>query len=216
MYGSRLILRENIRWRRYTAHQWLRNNKLGIHFIWQQFMLSENPGGESTTIRQKVRKLTHNAVSRCPAAEHDFQTTVLRFGSPIISQIWVYLREIVDLYKGIFARIAKKLSTTVLNLIVVSISLTAIFSNVGIRLGNYLRVCSPGFPVEVSKHSMMSGSLIISLFRVYLRETVELYSNIFVSILKKLSITVLEFHANLGIIRIENYCPAVDLIISQF
>ena len=69
---------------------------------------------------------------------------------------------------------------------------------------------------KFSKHSMMSGSLIISLFRVYLRETVELYRNIFVSIAKKLSITVLEFHANLGIIRIENYCPAVDLIISQF
>ena len=74
---------------------------------------------------------------------------------------------------------------------------------------------------KFSKHSMMSGSLIISLFRVYLRETVELYSNIFVSIAKKLQssiyvITVLEFHANLGIIRIEYYCPAVDLIISQF
>ena len=131
MYGNRLILRENIRWRRYTAHQWLRNNKLGIHFIWQQFMLSENPGGESTTIRQKV--------------------SLLRFGSPIISQVWVYLREIVDLYKGIFARIAKNLSTTVLNLIVVSISVTAIFSNVGIRLGNYLRVCGPVFVVEVFK-----------------------------------------------------------------
>ena len=172
-------------------------------------MLSENPGGESTTIRQKVSLL----ITPClDVRQQNMIFKLLRFGSPIISQIWVYLREIVDLYKGIFARIAKKLSTTVLNLIVVSISLTAIFSNLGIRLGNYLRVCGPGF----SKHSMMSDSLIISLFRVYLRETVELYSNIFVSIAKKLAIAVLEFHANLGIIRIENYCPAIDLIISQF
>ena len=123
MYGSRLILRENIRWRRYTAHQWLRNNKLGIHFIWQQFMLSENPGGESTTIRQKVSLLiTPGLDFRQP----NMIFKLLRFGSPIISQIWVYLREIVDLYKGIFARIAKKLSTTV-------------------------RVCGPGFAVEVFK-----------------------------------------------------------------
>ena len=148
VYGSRLILRENIRWRRYTAHQWLRNNKLGIHFIWQQFMLSENPGGESTTIRQKVSLL----ITPClDVRQPNMIFKLLRFGSPIISQIWVYLREIVDLYKGIFARIAKKLSTTVLNLIVVSISLTAIFSNVGIRLGNYLRVCGPVFAVEVFK-----------------------------------------------------------------
>ena len=33
-----------------------------------------------------------------------------------------------------------------------------------------------GLQSKFSKHSMMSGSLIISLFRVYLRETVELYS----------------------------------------
>ena len=132
MDGSRLILRENIRWRRYTAHQWLRNNKLGIHFIWQQFMLSENPGGESTTIRQKVSLL----ITPClDVRQPNMIFKLLRFGSPIISQIWVYLREIVDLYKGIFARI----------LIVVSISLTTIFSNVGIRLGNYLRVCSRSF-----------------------------------------------------------------------
>ena len=139
MYGSRLILRENIRWRRYTAHQWLRNNKLGIHFIWQQFMLSENPGGESTTIRQKVSLLITPCLDVRQPTDMIFK--LLCFGSPIISQIWVYLREIVDLYKGIFARIANKLSTAVLNLIVVSISLTAVFSNVGIRLGNYLRVC---------------------------------------------------------------------------
>ena len=147
MYGSRLILRENIRWRRYTTHQWLRNNKLGIHFIWQS-MLSENPGGESTTIRQKVSFL----ITPClDVRQPNMIFKLLRIGSPIISQVWVYLREIVDLYKGIFARIAKKLSTTVLNLIVVSISLTAIFSNVGIRLGNYLRVCGPVFAVEVFK-----------------------------------------------------------------
>ena len=41
-------------------------------------MLSENPGGESTTIRQNKVSNTHNAVSRCPAAEHDFQTTPFR------------------------------------------------------------------------------------------------------------------------------------------
>ena len=160
-------------------------------------MLSENPGGESTTIRQKVSLLITPGLD---VRQPNMIFKVLRFGSLIISQIWVYLREIVDLYKGIFTRIANKLSTTVFILIVVSISLTAIFSNVGIRLGNYLRVCGPGFAVEFSKHSMMFGSLIISLFRVYLRETVELYSNIFVSITKKLSITVLKFHANLGII----------------
>ena len=154
MYGSRLILRENIRWRRYTAHQWLRNNKRGIHFIWQQFMLSENPGGESTTIRQKVSLL----ITPClDVRQPNMIFKLLRFGSPIISQIWVYLREIVDLYKGIFARIANKLSTTVLNLIVVSISLTAIHANVGIRLGNYLRVCGPVFDVRQSDNFSVSG-----------------------------------------------------------
>ena len=111
-------------------------------------MLSENPGGESTTIRQKVSLLIMPCLD---VRQPNMIFKLLRFGSPIISQIWVYLRKIVDLYKGIFARIAKKLSTTVLNLIVVSISLTAIFSNVGIRLGNYLRVCGPVFAVEVFK-----------------------------------------------------------------
>ena len=73
--------------------------------------------GESTTIRQKVSLLI-NAVSRCPAAEHDFQTTPFRQSDNF--SISVYLREIVDfIYKGIFdfARIAMKLSSTVLNLL---------------------------------------------------------------------------------------------------
>ena len=42
---------------------------------------------------------------------------LLRFSSPSISQFRAHLREIVDLYKGIFARIDKKLSITVLNLL---------------------------------------------------------------------------------------------------
>ena len=61
-------------------------------------------------------KLTHNAVSRCVQMSGS-HFKLLRFSSPIISQFRVCLREIVDFYKGIFARIAKKLSITVLNLL---------------------------------------------------------------------------------------------------
>ena len=77
-------------------------------------MLSENHGGESTTIRQKVSLL----ITLClDVRQLNMIFKLFRFSSPIISQIWVYLREIVDLYKGIFSCIAKKLSTTVLNLL---------------------------------------------------------------------------------------------------
>ena len=61
-------------------------------------------------------KLTHNAVSRCVQMSGS-HFKLLRFSSPIISQFRVYLREIVDFYKGIFARIAKMLSIAVLNLL---------------------------------------------------------------------------------------------------
>ena len=131
---------------------------------------------------------------------------LLRFSSPIISQFRVYLREIVDLYKGIFARIAKMLSIAVLNLLCQFLSPLSMQMSASDLELNYFRVCGnsrTGF----SKHSV-SCTLIISLFLKY----------IFVSIAKNLSITVLccanfldrsALYANLGIIRIENYCPAV-------
>ena len=135
---------------------------------------------------------------------------LLCFSSPLISQFRVYLREIVDLYKGIFARIAKMLSIAVLNLLCQFLSPLSMQMSASDLELNYFRVCGncrTGF----SKHSC---TLIISLFRVYLRKTVNQYTNkyIFVSIAKNLSITVLDrsaLHANLGIIRIENYSPAV-------
>ena len=141
-----------------------------------------------------------------------------RFSNPIISQFRVYLREIVDLYKGIFARIAKMLSITVLNLLCQFLSPLSMQMSASDLELNYFRVCGncrTGF----SKHSV-SCTLIISLFRVYFRERVDWYTNkdIFVSIAKKLLITILccanfldrsARYANLGIIRIENYCPAV-------
>ena len=96
---------------------------------------------------------------------------LLRFSSPIISQFRVYLREIVDLYKGIFARIAKKLSIAVLNLLCQFLSPLSMQMSASDLELNYFRVCGncrTGF----SKHSV-SCTLIISLFRVYLRETVD-------------------------------------------
>ena len=113
---------------------------------------------------------------------------LLRFSSPIISQFRVYFREIVDLYKGIFARIAKMLSITVLNLLCQFLSVLSMQMSASDLKLNYFRVCGncrTGFP----KHSV-SCTLIISLFRIYLREIVDLYQGIFARIAKMLSITV--------------------------
>ena len=134
---------------------------------------------------------------------------LLRFSSPIISQIRLYLREIVDFYKGIFARIAKKLSITVLNLrmmcyyifliyspglkysitfplspqFVVSISLTALHAKMSasdLESGN----CRTGF----SKHSVSFTLIILCFGSIYAKQSTYTKKDIFVSIAKKLSI----------------------------
>ena len=82
------------------------------------------------------------------------------FSSPIISQFRVYLREIVDLYKGIFARIAKMLPIAVLNLLCQFLSPLSMQMSASDLELNYFRVCGncrTGF----SKHSV-SCTLIIS------------------------------------------------------
>ena len=79
---------------------------------------------------------------------------LLRFSSPIISQFRVYLREIVDLYKGIFARIAKMLSIAVLNLLCQFLSPLSMQMSASDLELNYFRVCGncrTGF----SKHSVL-------------------------------------------------------------
>ena len=67
---------------------------------------------------------------------------LLRFSSPIISQFQVSdLREIVDLYKGIFARIAEMLLIAVLNLLCQFLSPLSMQMSASDLELNYFSVC---------------------------------------------------------------------------